>query len=46
MENTKETDYEVATKMGVLRITNLKNGHLIDGFKGIFYFGQSKKRAI
>ena len=46
MENAKENGYRVATKMGVLRMTDPRTDILIDDFNGIFHFGGSKKRAI
>ena len=46
MENAKENGYRVATKMGVLRMTDPRTDIRIDDFNGIFHFGHSKEYAI
>ena len=46
MENAKENGYRVATKMGVLRMTDPRTDIRIDDFNGICHFGHSKEYAI
>ena len=46
MENAKENGYRVATKMGVLRMTDPRTDIRVDDFNGIFHIGHSKEYAI
>ena len=46
MGNAKENGYRVATKMGVLRMTDPRTDIRVDDFNGIFHIGHSKEYAI